>query len=326
MPAGTKAARLLKIEALLLAYPEGLSQAELARRLGVNRSTVNRDLPDLPQHIYMDNEGRWCIDRKAYLVNVRLNLNEAMALHLATRLLATRNDRQNPHAAAALRKLSLALERLAPRISRHMQQSAGVIEDPLYQRQDPPDLAALERLTVAWAEQRLVHIWYHNRAEELREYDFAPYFIEPYAAGQTTYAIGLRHTPEGGADEVRTFKIERMQRVELLQQTYELPPDFNPQVFLRSAWGIWFTEGEPVRVVLRFSARVARRVRETRWHPTQELQDLPGGELLWSAEIAETLEMLPWIRGWGSAVEVLQPAALRQQLSDDLRAAAELYS
>jgi CRISPR-associated endonuclease/helicase Cas3 len=40
-------------------------------------------------------------------------LNEALALHLATRLLAPRMDRQNPHAAAALRKLGISLERLA---------------------------------------------------------------------------------------------------------------------------------------------------------------------------------------------------------------------
>ena len=48
-------------------------------------------------------------------MNVCLNLDEAMAVHLATRLLTTRMDRQNPHAAAALRKLGLALEKLAPR-------------------------------------------------------------------------------------------------------------------------------------------------------------------------------------------------------------------
>jgi len=42
-----KAERLLQIEALLLEHPEGLSQAEIARRIGVNRSTVYRYLPDL---------------------------------------------------------------------------------------------------------------------------------------------------------------------------------------------------------------------------------------------------------------------------------------
>jgi len=98
-PAEVKADRLLKIEALLLGHPEGLSQAEIARRLGVNRLTIGRYLPNLPGYIYMDDENLWHIDREAFLINVRFNLHEALAVHLAARLLATRMDRQNPHAA-----------------------------------------------------------------------------------------------------------------------------------------------------------------------------------------------------------------------------------
>ncbi len=59
---------------------------------------------------------------------MRLSLHEAMAVHIASRLLATRMDRHNPHAAAALRKLAVALERLAPRISHHLGQSADVMD------------------------------------------------------------------------------------------------------------------------------------------------------------------------------------------------------
>jgi CRISPR-associated endonuclease/helicase Cas3 len=71
-----KSARLLQIEAMLLAYPEGMTQAELARRLEVNRSTINRCLGDLPKHVYVADDGRWMIDRAGYLVNVRLDLNK----------------------------------------------------------------------------------------------------------------------------------------------------------------------------------------------------------------------------------------------------------
>jgi predicted DNA-binding transcriptional regulator YafY len=318
--AENKADRLLKIEALLLAHPEGLNQAEIARRLGVNRSTILRNLADVP-NIYQEDDGLLRIDRTAYLVNVRLNLNEALALHLATRLLATRLDRQNPHAAAALRKLGISMEKLAPRISAHMLQSADVMDDPVFQRQDPVYLAALERLTLAWSEQRMVHVWHRHDEGPLHEYDFAPYFIEPNAVGQSTYAIGLRQPP--GA--VRTFKIERLERVEIGHEHYELAPDFDPRAFLRSAWGIWYTEGEPVPVVLRFTGGVARRVKESRWHPSQELQDLPDGGLVWRAEIAEPREMLPWIRGWGAEVEVLEPEGLRNLLICEAQRLAQLY-
>ena len=44
----SKAERFLQLEALLLANPEGLYRADIARRLGVHRSTVGWDILTLP--------------------------------------------------------------------------------------------------------------------------------------------------------------------------------------------------------------------------------------------------------------------------------------
>lgn len=41
----TKANRLIQIELLLLAHPEGLTQAEIARRLGINWLNAINSLP-----------------------------------------------------------------------------------------------------------------------------------------------------------------------------------------------------------------------------------------------------------------------------------------
>ena len=320
-PSQRKADRLLQLEALLLAHSKGLTQAEIARRLHVDRSTINRYLPSLPGYVYMDDDGRLIIDRAGYLVNVRLNLHEALAVHLATRLLATRTDRQNPHAAAALRKLGIALERLAPRISQHLVESANLMDDTS-KRQDPEHLLVLEQLALAWAEERKAQVW-HRHAETGRVdvYTFAPYFIEPYAVGQTTHVIGWREPP--GA--VRTFKVERIQRVELLDERYSIPADFNARELLADAWGIWYTDEAPVAVELRFTAQAARRVAETQWHTSEETEWQPDGSLIWRASVAEPREMVPWIRGWGADCEVLAPAGLRALLVKESRRLAALY-
>ena len=42
-------ARLQKIEELLKEHPEGLRQSEIARQLGLHRSTVMRDLPAMEE-------------------------------------------------------------------------------------------------------------------------------------------------------------------------------------------------------------------------------------------------------------------------------------
>ncbi|MEW5829317.1 MAG: WYL domain-containing protein, partial [Chloroflexota bacterium] len=308
--AQNKAERLIQIENLLLAHPEGMTQAEIARRLKVDRSTINRYVADIPKHIYIEFDGRWKIDRTADLINVRLNLHEALAVHLASRLLATRMDRQNPHAASALRKLGVAMQRWAKRISRHILESADVMDEAA-QRHDPVYLRSLEQLTLAWAEQRKAHVWhYSENTEKVHEYLFSPFFIEPYAVGQTTHVIGLSEPP----GKLRTLKIERIERVEPSQEPYEIPADFDPRGLLANAWGIWYSENEPVDVILKFHPRVAQRVRETRWHRSEEEAELPDGSILWRARVAEWREMLPWIRGWGADCEVIEPEGLRKAL------------
>lgn len=321
--AENKTDRLLKMEALLLAHSEGLTQSDIARHLGVDRSVIHRNLYDF-QKVYptiVHDDGRISIDRSAYLVKVAFTLHEATAIHLAARLLATRMDKHNPHAASALRKLGVSLEKLAPRISDHVKQSADVM-DEADQRQDPRYLEVLENLTLAWAELRKAKVWHRSeKTGKVFEYLLCPYFIEPYAVGQTTHLIG-RNDPQG---KMRTLKIERIERVELTRDTYEIPADFDPRDLLADAWGIWYTENEPVEVVLKFHRNVSARVRETRWHRSEEETELQDGSIVWKAKVAEPQEMVPWIRAWGSDVEVLEPKKLRETMMGEAKAMAEKY-
>jgi len=94
---------------------------------------------------------------------------------------------------------------------------------------------------------------------------------------------------------------------------------------LKHAWGIWFGDKDPVLVRLRFSPAVTRRVRESIWHPLESVEDTEDGGCLWSAEVAEPREMLPWVRGWGADCEVLEPKELREALEKEVRKMARVY-
>ncbi|NLG99046.1 MAG: WYL domain-containing protein [Chloroflexi bacterium] len=315
-----KTTRLQEIEALLIAHPEGLTLTEIARRLGVHRTTISRNLHDVQAPIYEEN-GKLYLDRRGYLVNLRLSLHEALAVHLASRLLAANLDRQNAHAAAALRKISQAISPLAPELARHIAGSAEEI-DELARYDNPTYMRVLETLTEGWASGYKVRVWHRKAAgAPLSCTVFSPYFIEPGAWGRATYVIGLREPP----GEIRTLKIERIEQAELLRERYEIPPEFNPYELLADAWGIWYTDEEPVEVVLRFSPRVAGRVRETHWHPSQQLENQPDGSVIWRAKVAEPKEMLYWVRGWGADVQVVEPAALCAEMAEVARAMAEQY-
>ena len=321
-PAETKVQRLLQIEALLVDHPEGLTQSEIARRLNVNRSTVYSYLPDLTEHApIFESDGRLFIDRKAFIVNLKLNLFEAMSLHLATRLLTNRIERHNPHTASLIRKLAQAIEKLSPLFSHHLSLTANVA-DASFRFQDPHYISVLETLTLAWAEGRKVNIWHrHTETNQVYQYLFSVYFIEPYAVGCAVHTIGLRQPP----GEIRTFNLARIERIEMSKESYLIPADFDPTELLEQTWGIWYTDEEPQEVKLRFSPMVAKRLLETRWHPSQQTQIETNGSLLWSAKIAQPKEMYPWIRGWGVDCEVIEPTSLRNQIIHEISAMRNLY-
>lgn len=312
---------------LLLDHPEGLTKAEIARRLNVHRSTAGQYIDDLGASggfnvpVIEVSPDRFTIDRDHYEVKISVDIHEALALHLAARLLTTSTDKHNPHAAGALRKLGRSLEKLAPLISDHMRRSAEVL-DADDRRRDPVFLQALETLTRAWSRRRKVRLTHEMEDGSIHEYLFSPYYIEPYAAGRTMHAIGFREPP----GKVRTFKIERIRTIELLEDAaYTIPTTFDPLGQLRDAWGIWYTEQAATPIKLLFTRRVAKRVQETVWHNTQEIAEQPDGSVVWTAHVAEWQEMLPWIRGWGADVEVLEPLGLREALIRGVRNLVHLY-
>ena len=125
---------------------------------------------------------------------------------------------------------------------------------------------------------------------------------------------------------MRAYKLERIESARITREGYALPPDFPGLDILRNAWSIVLGE-ETVRVALRFSPDVRKRVLETRWHPSQQTSDDPEkpGWLRWQVDVADTLDLLPWIRGWGADCEVLEPKELRETLMGEAKAMAERY-
>jgi proteasome accessory factor B len=289
---------------------------DLVDRLEVDRRTVYRDLDFLGEQgvpVWQQN-GRFGINRTRYLATVRLSFHEAMALVLAGLLLSSSIDEHNPHVATALRKLAVTLpnpltsqlERAARRVQKHGDGQQQV--------------AVLEAVSEGWGTHHKVQAGYRSpRSGELRDRVFAPYALEPPPSG--IYVIAH----DDWADDIRTFKLDRLEYVTVLDKPFTIPADFDPEAYLSSGWRIMSGDGM-MEVVLRFSAAVTPHVKERKWHATQKLEMMEDGGCLLRVEIAEPLEMQPWIRSWGAQVEVLSPTWLREQIAQELRQAVEKYA
>lgn len=63
-----------------------------------------------------------------------------------------------------------------------------------------------------------------------------------------------------------------------------------------------------------------------RLHPTQRFQRRRNGRMVLSMTVRGTEELKNWILGFGSHLEVLQPAGLRDEVASAVDATAKLYA
>jgi predicted DNA-binding transcriptional regulator YafY len=316
-----RAARYLKIALILRDHPQGISAQALAGLVGVSKRTAYRDLQALDADAGLpiwQEGGRWGLEKEAFLPPLALTLHEATTLFLAARMLAKASDEHDTELIGAFVKLAQVLP---PVLAEHIQATVDAFSTT------PPNerfTRVFRVLAEAWAHRRVVDIEYdagvYDPARGSRRTRVRPLAIEPSALTHALYLMGW----DESRDAQRTFKVERIISASLTPETFTVAEGSAPARDLLRAWDVIANE-EPVVVVIRFSPAVARRAAETRWHPSQELEQQPDGSLIWRGRVAGLREIRIWILGWGADAEVLEPAELRRDVAAELRRAADAY-
>src|SRR5713226_5429407 len=316
-----KTDRLHQIQLLFWNNPgKRLRTSEIAVKLEVSEDTALRYLTELSStgRLPVNKDGwYWQLAQgaKFELLPMKLNLSEGTALYLAARLLTQIHDEHNEHVLSALSKLISGMPATIAPYQR------AIVELARERQKGQQDKSVIfESLALGWATRRKVRLVYTPPHRRTFECQFSPYLLEPSAIGRTFYGLGYSNPP--GA--LRTYKMERIEHAELLKETFEIPADFDGPALLSRAWGVMYGDEEPVEVRLRFSHWVTKRVKETLWHPSQQITDTAEG-CEWLAQIGDTLEIENWIRGWGSDCEVLAPQELREKMIKEARRLARMY-
>ncbi len=93
-------------------------------------------------------------------------------------------------------------------------------------------------------ERRVDMSYYSASSKRAKRYEVDPYRVVYYQGGLYLYG----RVEEYG--EIRTFAVERIQRIALMDETFEMPKDQDIEAHTRNAFGI--AGGKAQEVVLRF--------------------------------------------------------------------------
>ncbi len=298
----------------------GIRTSEIAELTHIQRRTVDNYLAELEGEgkVYKDGV-LWFADPDAgsWLRRFELAADEAYTLYLATRMFVRHTDKQNKTALSALSRLAEVLKTDLP-VDEQIFEAAQSLRAKEKQSAYEEHFTTLIR---AYLRRHPVQITYRTAVGNEFTTTFHIYLVEPSAIGYTLYFIG--HSQHVNA--LRAYKTERITAVSVdLDHHYDIPEQYRTADFLQNAWSI-ISGAETEHVQLRFHPSVKARVLETNWHPTQTYQEQEDGFLLWEVRVASTLDMEPWIRGWGADVEVLEPEGLQEVMKWHVRRSAINY-
>ena len=306
----------------------GVTIDELASQCEVTTRTIRRDLQALEEAGFPifddrsrdDGRTRWIINGQAFKgLAAGLTLSELCALYFSRSLVESLSGTPfRDDVDRAFEKLTAAL---TPHMQRFLDQLPRVLSAKTQpqaaaggSRQSQIEARALE----ATLHQRQASITYFSKSSDRTK----TYLVHPY---RLAYAQGalymLAYVPE--YLEVRTFAVDRISELSLLEETFTPIEELPDEAFPHS---LGVHSGPPERVDLEFQPAAAEYVRARTWHPSQQLRETDSGGVAMTLDVCLDRALESWILSFGPFARVVSPERLVRTIAAQFEEARALYN
>jgi predicted DNA-binding transcriptional regulator YafY len=314
--------RLLQIDALLRSGQRHTAST-IAAQVEVSERTVRDDLAFMRDRfhaplLFTRKEGYHYTDPDWRLPMVSLSKGELFALTLGARMLeAYSGSTYGMDLRSAITRLA---ERLPEQTWVDLQQVADeriIFRAGAETNLDPDVWHCLEE---ACQSQKQVQMRYYTASRNaVSERVIDPYLLHIYR-GTNPYLIGWCHK----RNEVRWFRVDRIQELTMLDQRFKRDPTFDPKDHLEMIFQ-HEVGGVPLAVQIWFDPPTAPYIRERRWHPTQELHEHSDGSVTLRMVVRGLNDLKRWVLGYGKGARVLEPPELVALVREEVEGMKQNY-
>ncbi|MBO5769733.1 MAG: WYL domain-containing protein [Spirochaetales bacterium] len=319
-----KGERVAQLELLLRSHPEGLRRAEIARRLGVHRSTISRYVEDLSTmiDIYEDNNLIKINEKAEEDTALELSVYESLAFNLSAEALIASTDMQNPHLASGLRKMAMNMRSYAPKISENILSLADSIDSKLQKNKTATGKynAIMEVLIDCWVSGRIARIT--TEIPEQEEIEISPYFIgfkdENEGRKPMTVTGRLRHTKD-----IITLDIADITNAIMLDETYTIPDNLKP--FRKQERDDEYDAVDMLHLTLELTEKSAINSFSSLMHKKPVFERSDKGTLICNIEVENSIELTLRIIQGGTSITVLGPESYKKKLVSYLESILKKY-
>lgn len=316
--------RLLRLIFRLSQTPLGLPVADIAEAEGCTERTCRRDLLllrkiglPLQEHSGEHNRKYWRIAPRVQ--NLKFSLFELLSLYMGRRLL-------EPFAGTPFFE---GIHTVFQRLESQLFSGAALFQAQLAEvfylsspgSSDYSTRAQLIDLLLQAVQQRRTLLMDYRKPGEVAA---AQYRIQPWSLAAHHGSLYIIAWSEY-AQDVRHFKVDRIEALQLLHKKFQVPDSFSVQAWLEGSFGLFSPENRSYRIEIEFYGSAAETVQESRWHPNQKFTTKPDGRTVMSLNLRSLHEIKSWVLSFGSQARVLKPSLLVRKVREELQATAKLY-
>ncbi len=127
-------------------------------------------------------------------------------------------------------------------------------------------------------------------------------------------------------DDMRLYSLDRIEAIETLDKSFELPRDFDAEEFFSTAYGIVIGNGcNPQRIVIRANEDHKHYLKSLPLHHSQKLIEDHGDYADFELYLAPTYDFIMRLLHSGAMLEVISPASLRLTMKNWIADMSALY-
>lgn len=301
----------------------GLSLGDIEDKFRVSRSTarrmrdaVARLYPQIEKRIDDEQRPRWRIPAGGTVTPGAISAEEIADLEATARLLAQQNLRRR---ATSLNALAAKLRAALPsktQLQLEPDVEALLQAEGLAMRPGPRPVIrtdVIDTIRLAIKQGRMVYLGYRSRGSGRA----SGRVLEPYGflLGNRHYLVGM--APDRHPGDARLFALSNVQKVKVLDRTFQRDPNFSLEAFAQRAFGVF--QEAPRDIVWQFTPEAAPSAREYLFHPSQQIEPQRDGSLIVRFRTGGLLEMCWHLYSWGEAVTVLEPPELKHMMANASR-------
>lgn len=291
--------------------------------IDVSRKTIERDIDYITANFFVYEEEKnhrtYYYANKYSVENINFTIMELISLHFTREMLKAYS-----HIDAGATALGL-IDRIissTPQVNRAYVDTlsdAFKVNNSVNYHEKNINPEYLNTIRDAISSKEIIYVEYYSfNSNEVTEREFDPYFIEVQEG--CYHLIGYCHL----RNEIRDLRVSRIKNLKKMNKKFIRPENFYEK-YKQTRFDKLSGNNKTI-LKLRFKEEAARFVKEYEVDKADVIENCENGEIIFKRETAMTPEIIKWILGFGSQVEVIEPSELKGKIVEEAKGIINNYA